>query len=33
MVVSDRFRSQVPAVYLTAISLVGLLIGPCWWAR
>lgn len=28
MVVADRFRSQVPAVYLTAISLVGLLIGP-----
>jgi MFS family permease len=28
LVVADRFRSQVPAVYLTAISLVGLLIGP-----
>jgi MFS family permease len=28
MVVAKRFRSQVAAVYLTAISLVGLLIGP-----
>jgi MFS family permease len=28
LAVGDRFRSQVAALYLTAISLVGLLIGP-----